>query len=71
MSNITNEVRKLANRNQQVVNTIPIKDCRYLLPCGRCDKTDEMCSQYQTVKAVARGNTCEEFRQSFWDGKDK
>ena len=23
-----------------------IKSCPYLLPCGRCDKTDLVCSQY-------------------------
>ena len=25
----------------------PIQSCPYLLPCGICDKNDEMCSQYQ------------------------
>lgn len=26
-----------------------IMSCKYLLPCGRCDKTNEMCTQYQEV----------------------
>ena len=28
----------------------PIKDCKYLLPCGKCDKTDQICSQYMTIE---------------------
>lgn len=23
-----------------------IKECKYLLPCGKCDKDDQKCSQY-------------------------
>ncbi len=25
---------------------MPIKSCSYLLPCGICDKTNQMCSQF-------------------------
>ena len=25
---------------------VMIESCSYLLPCGICDKTDQMCSQY-------------------------
>lgn len=27
-----------------------IKSCKYLLPCGICDKNNEMCSQYEFTK---------------------
>ena len=30
-----------------VITPIGIKECKYLLPCGKCDKTDMMCSQYE------------------------
>lgn len=30
------------NCNVQVINS-----CKYLLPCGRCDKSGELCSQYR------------------------
>lgn len=25
----------------------PIEPCKYLLPCGKCDKTDLLCNQYE------------------------
>ena len=34
---------------QMPIQLTTIMSCEYLLPCGRCDKTDEMCSQYQEV----------------------
>ena len=32
------------------VQLTTIMSCKYLLPCGKCDKTDEMCSQYMEIK---------------------
>ena len=32
---------------QNTMKPITIKACKYLLPCGKCDKTDKMCSQWQ------------------------
>lgn len=33
--------------NLNDIMPIGIKECKYLLPCGKCDKTDQMCSQYE------------------------
>lgn len=30
------------------VSIKPIKSCPYLLPCGFCDKTGILCSQYES-----------------------
>ena len=32
------------------INLQVVKTCKYLLPCGKCDKTDQMCSQYDWVQ---------------------
>ena len=33
-------------------NMLHVMPCKYLLPCGKCDKTDQMCSQYCEVKIL-------------------
>ena len=33
--------------NLNDITLIGIKDCKYLLLCGKCDKTNLMCSQYE------------------------
>lgn len=42
------EIEKLLNGNREwLENTglqlMPMTNCKYLLPCGRCDKTGELC----------------------------
>ena len=52
-----NDLKKQAEKAQQMVKAtlnqsqtlVQIKTCKYLLPCGKCDKTDLMCSQYHTI----------------------
>lgn len=40
-----NEAEKLI-KGTKSLTPMTIKSCSYLLPCGICDKTDQMCSQY-------------------------
>lgn len=37
---------KKVMKNAEYLTPITIKSCSYLLPCGICDKTNQMCSQY-------------------------
>ena len=30
----------------QMPTLITVKGCKFLLPCGLCEKTDKICSQY-------------------------
>ena len=39
------EAEKLIKGTKNLIPT-SIKSCSYLLPCGICDKTNQMCSQY-------------------------
>lgn len=35
----------IKDRTQLIEN----KSCKYLLPCGKCDKSNEKCSQYKII----------------------
>lgn len=39
------EAEKLI-KGAKYLTPVIIKSCPHLLPCGRCDKTDLVCSQY-------------------------
>lgn len=42
---------------KQMENVKPIViDCKYYLPCGRCDKTNEMCSQLDGIVLPIKPN---------------
>lgn len=42
-----------------------IKACKYLLPCGHCDKFDNVCTQYGSIDMTLSGDsiTAEELRK--------
>ena len=37
-------------------NSIVKIDCKYYLPCGRCDKTEEFCSQLDEIGLHSKPN---------------
>lgn len=47
MSDPVSKVEMALKNGSEGIKLIPIQQCKYLLPCGKCDKTDEMCSQYE------------------------
>ncbi len=47
MSDPISRVEMALKNSVNDMKPITIKDCKYLLPCGKCDKTDQMCSQWQ------------------------
>ena len=47
MSDPASKVEKALKNSVNDMELITIKVCKYLLPCGKCDKTDQMCSQYE------------------------
>ena len=46
MSDPVSKVEMALKNSVYDMKPITIKDCKYLLPCGKCDKTDLMCSQW-------------------------
>lgn len=48
-SSVTDAVNKIWN-SSSTVSIKSIKSCPYLLPCGFCDKTGILCSQYESNK---------------------
>ena len=49
MSDPVSKVEMALKNSVNDMKPITIKGCKYLLPCGKCDKTDLMCSQWQFV----------------------
>lgn len=49
MSDPVSKVEMALKNSIKDIKPIEIKVCKYLLPCGKCDKTDQMCSQWQFV----------------------
>lgn len=47
MSDSESKVEMALQNCTNDIKLIGIQDCKYLLPCGKCDKTDLMCSQYE------------------------
>lgn len=47
MSDPVSKVEMALKNCTNDIKLISIKDCKYLLPCGKCDKTDLLCSQYE------------------------
>lgn len=47
MSDPVSKVEMALKNSANGIKPIAIKECKYLLPCGKCDKTDLMCSQYE------------------------
>jgi hypothetical protein len=47
MSDPVSKVEIALKNSVNDMKLIAIKDCKYLLPCGKCDKTDLLCSQYE------------------------
>lgn len=49
MSDLVSKVEMALKNSVNDMKPINIKVCKYLLLCGKCDKTDQMCSQWQFV----------------------
>lgn len=49
MSDPASKVEMALKNSVNDMKPIIIKGCKYLLPCGKCDKTDQMCSQWQFI----------------------
>ena len=47
MSDPISKVEMALKNRVNEMKPITIKNCKYLLPCGKCDKTDLLCSQYE------------------------
>ena len=47
MSDPVSKVEMALKNTVNDMKPIAIKDCKYLLPCGKCDQTGQMCSQWQ------------------------
>ena len=49
MSDPVSKVEMALKNCTNDIKTIAIKECKYLLPCGKCDKTDELCTQFEII----------------------
>ena len=50
----TDKVKAFGEGVKQMENTKPIViDCKYYLPCGICDKTNNLCSQLDEIMRMA------------------
>ena len=54
------EVEMMLKNSIKNMKPFNIIECKYLLPCGKCDKTDEMCSQYMETKLNGNNNRNEQ-----------
>ena len=47
---IDQEELNKAFSNKPIINPVPIiNTCKYMLPCGWCDKKNEICSEFMVV----------------------
>ena len=52
MNNFSETMVKNTSFNIDNIDKLLIKSCKYLLPCGKCDKTDELCTQFKIIKLI-------------------
>ena len=54
---MTDKIKKVENTPMKLEVSSPIViDCKYYLPCGRCDKTNGFCSQLDAIYQQTKPN---------------